>query len=249
MKQKLKCLSEKTANELYDNILLNTDRYRETGFSDVSTDYGWSVELQVYVDLDPLKDLEGSPGQEFEVKNSLLVWQSLKELTPGLASENRVWARMTHVEGFQYAKERWLDTNSEASIVKSVQEHFFADTRTKYRDDNALSRLWWVAYIASLAYPLEQKTVLELILSKADIRSNFIERPQISSRPKLAAGILRTMLQDNWVISKEENYRLFMKQVNKLGGGILFEVWNNGEIDEFMRKCASAAKSGTAQLA
>jgi len=249
MKQKLKYLSEKVAIDLVNNIGQNVERYKSGNFDDLSSEYGWSVELQVNADLSALKDLDPGSGKDSEVKNSLLVWHALNELTPSLACENRIWARITHVEGFNYSKERWINTSSDETVIKSVRDHFFADTRTKWRDDNAISRLWWSAYIATLVSPIDQKTVLELILNKADTRSNFIERSQISSRPKLAAGIIRAMMNDVWITDKENNFRLFMKQINKYGGGILFEALNEFEIDEFVSQCVKVAKSGLEEVA
>lgn len=243
MKQKLKCLSEQIATDLINHIEDNIGLYTSGSFEEMATEHGWSVELQVLVDLDPLKDLEGHSGQENEVKNALLVWQGLKDLTPSLACENRIWTRMTHLEGLTYSRQRWLKpTDSREETIKSVAKHFFADSRTKYRDDNAISRLWWIAYIASLAFPYDQKTALELILSKADYRLALIERPGIATRLRLTAGILREMMKDGWITQKGKNFGAFMKTVNKFGGGLLFEVWKDDEIDEFVKRCAAVAE-------
>lgn len=236
------CLSEKTADELFINIEGNVERYRNEGFEDLATGYGWSVELQMTADLEALKDLDGGKGQENEVNNALLVWHALKDLTPSLACENRVWSRLTHVEGFNYSRERWLKTSSDLEVIKSVKDHFFADTRTKWRDDNAISRLWWIAYIASLVSPIDHKTALEFMLGKADIRLNFVERARISSRPKLSAGIIRGMMNDEWITNKEDNFRRFMRQINKYGGGVLFEARNDDQVDEFIEYCIMKAK-------
>lgn len=249
MKQKLKCLSEKIAIDLYNNVDQNVERYKSGNFDDLLGEYGWSVELKVHADLSAIMDMDPDSGRDSEVKNSLLVWHALNELTPGLACENRIWTRITHAEGFNYSKNRWINVASDDTIIKSVRSHFFADTRTKWRDDNAISRLWWSAYIATLVTTIDQKTVLELILNKADIRSNFIERSQISSRPRLSAGIIRKMMNDIWITDKESNYRLFMKQINKYGGGILFEALSDSDIDTFVNKCANLAKSGIEELA
>ena len=245
MKQKLKCLSEKTTDTLYNSIQKNIDRYKTTDFEDLASTYGWSVELQIHVDLEPLKDLDADKGSEKEIKNSLLVWHAMSELTPSLACENRIWTRLTHLEGLTFSRQRWLKVTSDEDIIKSVKDHFFANSRTKWRDDNALSRLWWISYIASQVPNIDQKTVLQFILEKADIRSNFIERPWISSRPKLAASIIRGMMEDKWITEKEANYRNFMKQINKYGGGILFEAWDDSNLNNFIENCTLLAKTDT----
>lgn len=243
MKQKLKCLSEKTADALYGSIQENIERYKTGDFNDLASAYGWSVELQIHVDLEALKDLEGNKSAENEIKNAMLVWHAMSDLTPGLACENRIWTRLTHLEGLAFSRKRWLKTTSDEDVIKSVKDHFFANSRTKWRDDNALSRLWWIAYIASQVSTIDQETVLRFILEKADIRSNFVERPWISSRPKLAASIIRKMMEDKWVTEKEANYRSFMRQINKYGGGILFEAWSDADLNGFITRCTYLAKA------
>jgi hypothetical protein len=160
-----------------------------------------------------------------------------------MACENRIWTRLTHIEGLNFSRQRWLKTDSDEETVKSVKDHFFADRRTQRRDDNALSRLWWSAFIAAQVSGIDQKEVLSFILGRADTRLNFVERPWISSRPKLAAGIVRGMMNDDWITEKENNFRSLMRQINKYGGGVLYENWKDSEIDEFIEQCTTRAKN------
>ena len=92
------------------------------------------------------------------------------------------------------------------------------------RDDHAVARLRWNAYVASLAMPADTERALRILLSKADSRSNLVERSVTSSRPMLAAAIIRTMISDPRLTETEDGFRAFMRTVNKLGGGELFEV-------------------------
>ncbi|HEV7877921.1 DUF6339 family protein [Bradyrhizobium sp.] len=62
------------------------------------------------------------------------------------------------------------------------------------------------------------------LLSKADIRSNLLERPGTSSRPVVASAVLRAMISDRRIAETEDGFRTFMRTVNKFGGGELFEV-------------------------
>src|SRR4029078_8922111 len=122
--------------------------------------------------------------------------------------------------------------NKEAGIA-AVNTHFFAGTRTSIRDDHSISRLWWNAYIAFLAMPDDHERALKTILNKADIRSNIIERSRTSSRPALAAGIIRVINSDPRITKSERSFRDFMIALNKLGGGELFETMPTKEIDRF----------------
>lgn len=80
------------------------------------------------------------------------------------------------------------------------------------------------------------------MLSTADIRSNFVERSWTVSRPRVARAILDTMETEPWLSSGEDNYRKFMKAVNHLGGGKLFELMGEKELAEFIQRCLETAQ-------
>jgi hypothetical protein len=247
---KLKYLSVPVCENLKRDIAANLDRYVGGTFEDLVINDGWSIELNLELDLAPLQRLDGKRTAEADFANAVLVWDALGKLTPGLATEARLWTRLTHLEGLKYSRERWLQqAKSKDERIEAINTHFFAETQTKYRDDNALGRLWWAAHIAKLAMPDDQLTALGAIVQKStDIRSNIIERSAISSRPKLAAGIVRTIVREPKATSSEDGFRSFMKAVNRLGGGVVFEAMSDGEIDGFMDECVVHADSVKDQL-
>lgn len=244
---KLKYLSQSIIESLRSNIADNIARYRSGSFLDLVPQGDWSIELPPEVDIGLLEALDPSGTPQAEAENSRLVWKALAGLTPSLACEEGIWTRLTHVECLEYSRSRWLSSGmDEEQSAKAVMNHFFADTLTKRRDDNAISRLWWNAHIASLAIPSEELPALDVILSKADIRSNFVERSMTVSRPVLAAGIIRLMQRNPEVGSREESFRAFMRALNRYGGGVVFEAMSHAHIDAFMDRCAmSAGISGT----
>ena len=235
-------LSENLSSELLDKVDENIERYLTKGFADLMWAPGWSIELTFEYNPEPLNHLDFSDGQEADLKNSLIVWEVFGKLPPALACENRIWTRLAHVECIDYARARWLDGVPEEKQGDSIRKHFFADTLTKYRDDNAISRLWWNAYIANLIYPLDYKKALGQILATADFRSSFIERPWVSSRPRLAGAIVNAMIEDPWVTEKEKNYRDFMKSINREGGGVLFEAMNDNDVRAFIEAICTDLK-------
>lgn len=236
--ESLRYLSEARLSELRTNIPDNYERYTEGNFLDLAGENGWSIELGLKVDLGLLKDLNPDSGAEAEVNNSLLVWRTFKGLSPALATEERVWVRLAHIECLEFSRKRWLKVLDKESGIAAINNHIFAGSTTSIRDDHAISRLWWNAYVAYLAMPDDQERALKMILGKADFRSNFIERSRTGSRPALAAGILRAMYSDPRITKSEDSFRAFMKTLNRLGGGELFEVMQAGEVDAFIRECA-----------
>jgi hypothetical protein len=246
MTQNLKYLSIDVLNELSNTVENNLSRYQSGDFDDLSEINGWGIELKsVTVDTGMLKGLEGASGAEAEYRNSKLVYEALKGMTAHVAQEDRIWTRLTHVECLEYSRKRWLsEKDDDSQMAKKIKAHFFADTSTRIRDDNAIARLWWNAYIATICFPVDPELALKVIVSKADIRSNFVERSWITSRTKIAGGIIRAMNSDSWVVEKEDNYRIFMKTVNKYGGGKLFEIMSDQMVDQFINQCSGKAKTG-----
>lgn len=234
MTSRVKYLSLSVADQLYESVYDNLDRYKIGDFNDLPESGGWSAELSLFMEDDLFSKLihEKSPGAEFE--NSIIIWKALENIPPSVATEGRVWMRLAHIECLGYCRARWLSGVEEEDLEDVIKNHFFAFTLTQYRDDHAISRLWWNYYIASRVYPDDPTTALKVILKRADIRSNFIERPWVSSRINLARGIINKMIIEPWITESQINYREFMKAVNKIGSGVVFEVLNELEIDKIM---------------
>lgn len=240
---RLKYLSQPVLDELRSNVTTNIDRYTSGDFADLSRRNGWAIDARsVELDYAALDSLRlGQTSTDAEVQNSLIVYRALRGMTPSLAREERVWARLTHIECLPYARSRWLEGRKREEFAQQIEVHFFASTLTETRDDNAVGRLWWNGHIASIGSPDDPENALKLILKTADIRSNFVERTRMVSRPVLAQALLRVMASEPWITSVEAHFREFMKVVNRNGGGILFEVLGPSDTDRFLSTCVRQA--------
>lgn len=238
MSERLKYVSEAVFEGLFTGIETNLDRYANGSFEDLAKNVGWSIELKLNADIEGLAALDAGKS---DIENAYVVWQCLGELSPALATENRIWTRLSHIECLPYSRARWIRKPEDVN-VENIKKHFFANTLTRYRDDHAISRLWWSAYIASRALPDNPKLALEQIFKTADIRSNIIERPWIGSRPAITGGIVRAMVRESWLTEREQNFREFMKNVNKFGGGKMFEMMNDNDVDAFVASCYTRLK-------
>lgn len=102
---KLKYFAESILADLKANVPSNVERYRGSGFDDQADLNGWSMELSsVEVDPEKLGNLDPSGGSAAEVSNSLIVFGAFNGMTPALATEERVWGRLTHFECLEYAR-------------------------------------------------------------------------------------------------------------------------------------------------
>lgn len=243
---KLLYVGEQVAADLRGAVSENLDRYRNGDFLDLESAGNWRIPLTVDADLSELSRLaaDGTPASEIE--NSLIVGHALGHISPSIARENRLWIRMSHVEGLQYARARWISENStEEKCSADIIKHFFAATLTACRDDHAISRLWWNYRIAQHIDPRNVGSVLRYILHRADIRLNFIERSAMASRPSFARGVVRLLAGEKDLLDGQALFRDFMRQMNLDGAGLAFEVMPEVKVDDLMKQCLDKVRRVT----
>lgn len=239
---RLMYVGQQVADDLKDGIIENLDRYRSGDFLDMEAAGDWRIPLSIEADLRQLDKLATEKSSEAEIRNSLIAGLALARLTPSLARENRLWIRLSHIECLNYSRKRWLDIEAtDETIAASIATHLFAPTLTGCRDDHAVSRLWWNFRIAKQIMPDEPARALKVILARADIRLNFLERPGLAARPALARGVVRALERGRELLAGEQLFRDFIKAVNLAGAGIAFEVWDDEAIDRFLADCFAAA--------
>lgn len=242
----IKYISDLALSELRKAVEANIDRYRKGDFLELAETYSWDINLGLDFDKELLATLDTSKPRNIapiDLKNSMIVGTSLSNLSGSLANEERIWVRLAHVDALEYCRARWLTDVTSEKLSKEVEKHFFAVNQTGIRDDQAISRLWWNYRIATLCMPEEPDTALSLILKSADIRSNFVERIWLTSRKPIASATLRAMQRTPWITETEDNFRKFMKSLNKLGGGIVFESLSPDETDAFVSECVAYTKA------
>ena len=103
----LKYLSEACLTQLQQDISENRERYRDGDFIDLSKENGWEIDSSIVkINTNELANLDGkvqiSNGRvqtaDIDAKNSMIVYNALQGMTPALAMEERIWARLTHIE-------------------------------------------------------------------------------------------------------------------------------------------------------
>ena len=246
MPEPLRYLSDAAITQLRRDVVQNIERYKGKGFDDLASEPGWDIPLGLDYDAELLATLDLEKPRllaAVDMKNSVIVGKSLANLDPSTANEERIWVRLAHLEAFEYCRTRWLELLSEDQIPSQVETHFFASSQTGIRDDHALSRLWWNYQIATICQPEDVETALKLIMKTADIRSNFVERIWMTSRRRISGAVFRAMQSDPWITDAETNFREFMKSINRLGGGVVFEALSDEETDSFVAGCVKEAKA------
>ena len=115
-----------------------------------------------------------------DVANALVVYKSLRTLTPHQASIERMWAYLCHFDCPRYVSTRWLYRRSDNDelAAREVRNHFFATGNRGVIRDNGISRLWWLGRIAHDVDPDSPRTILG-IASAPTRRSVGFDRASI----------------------------------------------------------------------
>lgn len=253
----LKYFTMAAVEELRGNVAKRLDWYYEP-----STDMPpqWSQWLkspdpvrEAEIQIEPLsKPLESNDQRldKLDAKFAVAVYRSLQTLTRHQASEERLWTYLCHTEYARYTAARWLDTrpkDDDAAAVRKVRNHFFARGNRALIRDNAVSRLWWLGYIAHEINPDDPLMFLKVILHRQDIRSALIERPSVSMNHNSLRSIYAIMKEhwdaegDNAALFQRDAFRRWMVNLNRRGGVILLDALDKKTLDSVLRSEAEEA--------
>ena len=206
----LQFLRKRAVQHLLDGAFAEPERYLNETTPDWMDDPEFDELTNWYIgrfdpDLpsrDELKQtlVDSECNTKSDASDSLAVYAMLNHLTPQQASDERLWVGLTHFDMYEYVRKRWRSAFREGTpkdaMARYVRDHWFvAGARGFYRD-NGVSRLWWMGKILTniaRETDLAPSTVGQLLLRRADVRANLIERSSTASNIPVASEIVLTL--------------------------------------------------------
>ena len=143
-------------------------------------------------------------------------------------------------------RERKIQEVTEKMETKHVLAHYFVSGARGLIRDNAVARLWWMGYAASRCNDYSFDQTLTILLKDSDVRANLLERPSASASEEIFSGIIRVLgnalsQSDSPEIYKRNNFREFMKRINRQGGRIMLNALSPKQLDEMFQRFAEQA--------
>ena len=219
---KARFLRSAALDNLRANVSRNLASYRSGDFAWLNADPAYWFEMDVELDYDLLQSLHMPNGRvQFEKENCALLYRAMARIAPYEARDERLWAYLTHVTLLDYARQRWPIPTDDETATTYVRRHFFARDNRQVERDNAASRLWWMSHLCARARDLDLERSLEILLFRADVRANIIERPTSSHCAELFAEIVQRLslsLAGEKALLHRNTFRQFMKEINSVGG-------------------------------
>ena len=165
---------DEALDELFENIEVNLDRYRNGDFDDLITDDSVHKFAELSINQEFLISIYG--GQDDDVDNCLKMFEAMEGLTPKLARDKRLWSYLTHTSLFHYTRERWPIPDDDDEAVNWIKHHFFITGSRDFERDNAASRLWWTTFICKRVTNIDTRKALGALFFRMDPRSQVLDR-------------------------------------------------------------------------
>ena len=156
-------------------------------------------------------------------------------LSSANATDERLWTTLCFGQYSDYARLRW--PLERAKTPKNhAQDHWFARTNRNRLRDNAISRLWWMAHIATRVPDASMDDVLRTLFFNSDYRSSLLERNTSANSINVVVSILsisQKAFGEGFDFHREK-FRTFMKQVDFLGKRTSLPSLGQPELEELL---------------
>ena len=218
--------------EAYDQLRLAADDNPDA-YLDPEIDFGQV--LQERGVSDPFEEtsittdwpIALTPVAEGEIPNradrqALDFYGSFYGMSPSRATDERLWAWMTHFRLHAYGLKRWRRT-SNINMQNYVRSHWFSSGSTDalWRHNTA-SRTWWIAHIAikaarGSAGAFTAEEALKVFAETA-VFYHIPMHYNFTREPTILAEVVRAILNEADGINAEKGMYALLRELNLLGG-------------------------------
>ena len=198
-------------------------------------------------------ELELNYDPDFSIsdkENIKIVYEALKDLSPSVATDERLWAGVLFGQLWKYVKYRRaaeLVSGEERDVLNSF---FFLRGTKRSCFMNCLSRLWWTGH---LYYDKDKSNHYEAIdmICESAYASNIIllSSNNFMANKELGLGVLDSISEKkkNGNIIKRDHYVKANKYLNSVGGITLLDTLSRKDakelIDRYLEKEFSMEKT------
>ena len=162
---------------------------------------------------------EGLEGKmleaESEFEAAILLFEAYKDLPPLIASSDKFWSYLSHVDLFRYCKKRWPIEDSEVK-EDYIKDHYFISQQSRITR-NAIAALWWWVYFSKDDERENVYELTEILFRNYSFRARWFSY-FLRIRNGLL-GVLEFLLENKEILdnSFEMKGRFIANYFNRLG--------------------------------
>ena len=169
-----------------------------------------------------------------DFENAVLLYESYENLTPLMASDERFWVYLTHVDLYSYMIQRWpgmkdKENKDNKNKYKYINDHWFIGGVSQANImRNALSGLWWAVHISVDKSNTKDKYELTKVLFRnLDFPTRTLGTYKLGRHKEAVMGILQFIKEHDDIFNEkkvketgsfQEETRAIVKYFNRLGG-------------------------------
>ncbi|MCY4578426.1 MAG: DUF6339 family protein [Chloroflexi bacterium] len=162
-------------------------------------------------------------------RQALDYYHAFDGMDPKQATDELLWAWMTHFRLHRYSLGRWRRTHSVKNLYNYVRDHWFVkDSGGGLWQHNTASRTWWIAHIANKAAAASAGAfTAEDALEIFSLRPTFyhaIMRYSFARHPVVLSEVVRAILVEMEGVKAEDGIYALMGSLNVAGGTRMIEM-------------------------
>ena len=194
-------------------------------------------------------ELKCNNGVNDDYENMVIMYENLKSLTDSQASDERLWAGLTHTIFWNYMQYRWPTPTDKEKRNSHILNNYFFWNSTKAVFLNGLSRLWWYArftYDETLENPYE----LTKYICENDINGKIF--PLLSctfaSNKDVFKNIIKAVKkyeEINSIKLSRDQFGELKKYLNRLSGKVFIDQLSMDDIYNIIEKKLNLIKDNT----
>lgn len=204
-----------------------------------------------------LADLNLSASEQ-DFENCKIVYEKLKFLSESQASDERLWAGLTHGTFYEYVRKRWGYTfgkkvrtpEQEAETLKS--RFFFKSPGRSGIYRNTLSKFWWVGHNTydsnNTNNHFEKLDIIGFVDISTKINEYFYNFP-FSANQKIMGAVFESVRGFNdkgLILDAKKHIRPAMSSLNAIGGSVILDCLSQREITSIFTNEIERIQSGSA---
>jgi len=186
-----------------------------------------------------------------DMENVKVVYESLKHLSPSQATQERLWAGLSHLQFRDYSFYRLkkdFDNQNDKRINTSL---FFRNGNKRSLFVHILARLWWVGHMTYDETEESPYRLTEFFCEKDfSARSVIFFSSNFTSNKNITRGILRSLikLKENGIDVKREHFVLATKYMNVVGGAMILDILTTEAIEKMVDAYLNKQLRGNIQV-
>jgi hypothetical protein len=196
-----------------------------------------------------------TPG-EIDFYNCKILYEKLQFLSESQASDERLWAGLTHTTFYDYMRRRWgygygkKPKSAEKEVGEILTRFFYKSSRRGGFYRNTLAKCWWVGHNTYNPNNLGNHFENLDVIGSNDLSSKITElfyNFTFSSNPVIMSAIieaLRKFRDEGKTLSVRNHIRPAMSYLNAVGGSIVIDCLEKEEIMEIFSNAIEAIIQG-----